>query len=148
VKALVLVMFAWSGASATCAANEEALSQEREPVAVAIEALAESPESYLDRSVRITGTLTNAGTNYFTDTRIVLVDDEEREIYVQPWLPLSVPPSPRGAGAEKDTLARYLDKTVELTGIWKEGRLEQVGRAHFLEVSAARILYAESSGRD
>ena len=106
--------------------------------------LAAQPEKYLKRTISVTGTLANQGTNYFTDVRIVLKDDQGHSIPVRPWLPTSLPPSPPGrpTGGEKQpaVMSDFLDKKVELVAMVQKGELRRVGNVYFLEVTSARVI--------
>src|SRR5262245_17993985 len=58
-----------------------------------------NPEAFAGKRIVVEGLLDNAGTNFFTDLRLVLKDIEgSGALFVQPWLPLEVPPGPGGAG--------------------------------------------------
>lgn len=68
-------------------------------------------------TVRVRGVLTNVGTNYFTDLRVVIADPTrpgEASLIVQPWLPTEVRPRP--GGTKPPVLSDFLDKEVILTG--------------------------------
>src|SRR5262245_24526289 len=70
-----------------------------------------NPQAFTGKRIVVEGLLDNAGTNFFTDLRLVLKNVEgSGAIFVQPWLPLEVPPGPGGAGPEPETLAAYLNK--------------------------------------
>lgn len=108
-----------------------------------IKSVASDPTRFIGKTVTLSGTLANQGKNYFTDL-VVILNDEKKEnfIYVEPWLPTSVPPALPGIPA-RETLADYLDQKVELSGTLRFGELRRVGEAHFLEVTSARILPKE-----
>lgn len=107
-------------------------------MAPSVKALQEDPERFLDRTVRIKGTLINAGGKYFDDKarRIVIRDSQGNEVDVQPWIPLSFPPGRRG---EKKSLSSYLDKVIEIVG--KVERLSRDGKESFvLTVDSAEVV--------
>ena len=129
-------------AVASCAgempATSATLRSQQQPVDVST--VASNPERFVGRSLTLRGTLSNNGKNYFTDLIVVLTDDKDESfVYIQPWLPTSVPPSLPGT-APRDTLSNYLDKKVELEGTLRFGEVKKVGDAHYLEVTSARIL--------
>ncbi len=108
---------------------------------MSLKSLASSPQDYSTESVRIVGTLDNEGTNFFTDLRVVLKNDEGDTIYVRPWLPMSTPPSPRGGGEEgPKVLSQYLGKKVELTAVVERGTLKKVGEVYLLKVESCKVL--------
>ncbi len=113
-----------------------------QPNSVAVKELATNPGAFVDRPLKVSGTLENAGRNYFTDLKVVLTDEEDNFVYVKPWLPIETPPAPPG-GRERETLSEYLDQRVELTGNLKLERLKNVGRTYVLNVSSAKILPEE-----
>jgi len=83
--------------------------------------LAQNPGKFLDKGVIVTGTLKNAGENYFRDMRLVLLDDKGNSISVRPWLPLEVPP-PRPGPARRErpkVLSDFLNRALEIKGIWQ-----------------------------
>ncbi len=106
-----------------------------------VEALAVNPEKYLGRTVQVSGRLENMGKNYFTDLRVVLRDDGGNSVYVIPWLPVELPPSPPGASkARPPTLSQYLDKTVKLIAVLERATLKGVGGVYSLRVQSAEII--------
>ena len=97
-----------------------------------------NPDAFAGKRIVVEGLLDNAGTNFFTDLRLVLKDVEgSGALFVQPWLPLEAPPGP-GAGPEPETLAAYLDKRVILQGIYQQDNIPRVGRTRVLVVESAR----------
>lgn len=67
--------------------------------------------------VSIKGQLQNAGTNYFTDSRLVLKNGSG-EIDVEAWLPMTVEDPMDSAGVDKPkVISDYLGKNVVLTGM-------------------------------
>ncbi|MGH9313544.1 MAG: hypothetical protein ACRD1S_10140 [Vicinamibacterales bacterium] len=102
--------------------------------------LLDNPKTFVDVPVRVRGRLVNAGGNYFSRTRrIVLRDANGRELAVEPWLPLSAPTTQAG-GSSRPTLAEYLDKNVELSGTIQSKTVEGSGVQHFLRVAEASVL--------
>jgi hypothetical protein len=113
------------------------------PLQLSIRQLAERPGDYLNKSVKVSGTLVNQGKNYFTDLLLVLKDDESKTVYVKPWLPASLPPAPPGRGGNEkrpEVLTDYLNKKVELTAVVQKGELRRAGDVYYLEVHSARRL--------
>jgi hypothetical protein len=106
----------------------------------------------LNQQVTLVGVLEFVGTNYFTDPRFVLVDDQGTRISVTPWLPLEVPPSMPGApaGPRPATMADFRGKRVSLTGIVRSGppaRPTPTGAAGtYIEVRRAVIVTAPTAG--
>lgn len=87
--------------------------------------------------VEIEGKLDNAGTNYFTDRRIIL-RDETGEIDVQAWLPLTAA-QPHDDGSRPEVLSDYLGKQVVLIGMVTKQPAKGVvgGRATFVVENAS-----------
>jgi hypothetical protein len=109
-----------------------------QPVQVlSIKDVALTPEKYLNRKIRLTGTLVNLGTNYFKDRRIALRDTEGNTIEIQPWLPLEIP---QGSRSNPPTLAGYLDKRVEIVGAVKSKTTEDGGESLVLDVKSAEVI--------
>ena len=91
------------------------------------------------------GRLVNAGTNYFTDRRIVLVDvNSDTSIAVRAWLPLESYPAQDPNVPQPPTMAQFLDKNVELIVTPTMTPVKGLGIVPVLEVHAARILDAPS----
>jgi hypothetical protein len=89
---------------------------------VTVAELAKDPEKFLDKSFVVTGTLKNAGENYFRDMRLVLLDDKGNSISVRPWLPLEVPP-PRPGPAKRErpkVMSGFLNRALEIKGVWQK----------------------------
>jgi hypothetical protein len=112
------------------------------PQTVSVAAVSARPEDYVGKSLRVTGTLENEGSNYFTDLRVVLRDAQGNAIRVRPWLPTALPPAPSRPGTKAPaTLSQFLGKKVELTSEVSRGTLppkeEQV---YFLQVKSARVV--------
>jgi hypothetical protein len=111
------------------------------PGELARRAQGEMPEG----EVQVRGILVNKGTNYFTDQRFVLRDPETgAEIYVRPWLPLSVSRLPGGEVAPSDGVpsvqSDFLGKEVILKGHFSEGQLKGVGTVDVLTVDEAQVI--------
>ncbi len=108
---------------------------------LSVKSVAENPEQYLGKTLRVTGRLENKGTNYFTDLRVVLKDDQCNFVYVRPWLPTELPPSPPGyTGERRPVLSQYLGNEVELTTVLERGTLKKVGEVYLLKVKSAKVL--------
>jgi hypothetical protein len=95
--------------------------------------------------VQIRGILVNKSANYFTDQRLVLRDPNTgTEIYVRPWLPLSVGRSPSGERSSTEAMppvqSDFLGKEVILKGHFATGQLKGVGTVDLLTVDEARIV--------
>lgn len=105
-----------------------------------ISKLAGSPAGMEGRRVEMTGTLDNAGANYFTDLRPVLRDGRGNEIPVAAWLPLSVPPPRPGANAvsRPRLMSDLLGKRVRLSGVW-----EKTDSGHMLRVEKDELIKEE-----
>ena len=95
-----------------------------------------------NKPVTVEGFLTNAGTNFFTDRRVVLKDDKNARdgVLVQPWLPAATPPPPPGAQSSTATLSDYLGRKVAITGVLKDGVVKNVGPTKVLHVQSVTIL--------
>jgi len=109
------------------------------PPRASVKAVAQDPAAWLDKEASLSGTLENRGSNYFTDLRVVLRDDEGHVLAVKPWLPVSVPPGP-GPGPRPRTLSQYLGKKVDLLATLRRGELRNAGTSYYLEVKEARTL--------
>lgn len=92
-------------------------------------------------TVSVRGHLKNAGTNYFTDNRLVLTGkDQHGQINVQPWLPAKAA-LPLGTGnPRRPVQSDYLDKEVVLTGQLKVRPVKGVGITKVLVVEKADVL--------
>ncbi len=114
-----------------------------EVVPVAVAELIERAEEGTDQRFMVVGRLVNAGTNYFTDRRIVLVDvDSDTLIDVRAWLPLESYPAQDPNVPQPPTMAQVLDKNVELIVTPTMTPVKGMGIVPVLEVHAARILDA------
>jgi len=126
--------------ASVCAAAPTEQDRQAEPV-VSVEALATSPDQYLGKTVRVKGILENEGTNYFTDMRLVLKDQEGNFVHVRPWLPLETPPAPPNAPEPKpETLSRFLGETVDLVATLDRDTVRRVGEVYLLVVKSAKIV--------
>ena len=89
--------------------------------------------------VKVEGTLENAGTNYFTDRRLVLKEvDGEGEINVQAWLPMTAQPS-TDPSKRREVMSDFLGKKVILTGKVTQQPVKGVGVTEVLVVKAAHV---------
>lgn len=144
VSSVVLALSTTVGTG--CAAPASQAAEVRSPAAdssqskvVSIEDLVAKPEVYVEQPIRVRGKLRNAGTNYFTDRRIVLTDAKGRILDVKPWLPLSRP-APSGRTQSGPTLAEYLDHEVEIEGSLVRRSEPDRGNDYILDVKSARVL--------
>ena len=95
--------------------------------------------------VQVRGILVNKGTNYFTDQKFMLRDpDTGEEIFVRPWLPLSISRVPGGnQSSAEGTLSvqsDFVGKEVILKGHFSEGQLKGIGTVDVLTVEEAQII--------
>lgn len=111
---------------------------------ISLQSLLANGDARLGQTVYVVGILENIGRNFFTDLRVVLKDRKSEDaafVYVRPWLPLELPPGPRGGQKERPlTLSNYLGKKVQLKAVLSRGMLRNVGEVNLLEVKAAKIL--------
>ena len=135
VFALVLAGFAGSAWAA------ETPSAKDSNALVTVESLATESQRHLGRTVRVRGTLQNAGSNYFTDLRVELRDEKGHSVAVEPWLPTSLPPGPKRPGVTPPrTLSTFLGKQVELVAELQHGERQKAGVGYFLKVKAAELV--------
>lgn len=114
-----------------------------EAVLVSVAELIERAGEGTNQRFRVVGKLVNAGTNYFTDRRIVLVDvDSDTSIAVRVWLPLESYPAQDPNVPQPPTMAQFLDKNVELIVTPTKSPVKGMGIVPVLVVHAARILDA------
>ena len=136
----VLAVTSTSSADARCQ-TDKTENQEKVAITATVESLTHNSDRYIKRTVRVVGRLQNEGKNYFTDLRIVLKDEQGNSVYVRPWLPAEVPPSPPGiAGPRPQLLSQFLGKEVELTAVVEWGILKNRGLVHLLNVKSARVI--------
>jgi hypothetical protein len=138
----ILVVAATSQSTAeACCQTDKPEIQEEVAITVTVGALAHNPDRYLKKTVRVVGRLENEGKNYFTDLRIALRDKQGNSVYVRPWLPAELPPSPPGfAGRRPQLLSQLLGKEVELTAVVERGIVKNRGQVHLLNVKSARVV--------
>jgi len=85
------------------------------PPAVSLKTLTQSPHSFSNVEIRISGTLMNEARNYFRDPlNLFLSDGEGYKVRVAPWIRMETPPNQKGMGPP--TIPQYLNQPVELTG--------------------------------
>jgi M6 family metalloprotease-like protein len=94
------------------AAFQPAAVQNISALAPALEALPD----FASKAVTISGTISNAGTNLFTDRQLVFVDDNGTSIPVTIAAPLEFPASPSSATASVPDLGNLYGKPVRITG--------------------------------
>jgi hypothetical protein len=95
-----------------------------------------------DKPVTVEGTLSNSGSNYFTDLRVILKDSKESAegVLVQPWLPVETPPKPESTGRSAPALSDYFGKKVVINGVLTDGVVKKVGATKLLRVDSVRIV--------
>src|SRR5262245_34575674 len=137
-------VFLLTGSVLACSQDKPPANPSEGPQTVSVESLSAHPESYVGKTLRVTGTLENQGSNYFTDLRVALRDALGNAIRVRPWLPTSLPPGPsRPGGGTKapPTLSQFLGKKVELTSEVNQGQLPpRDEKVYFLQVKSARVV--------
>lgn len=117
--------------------------REQTTSAVSVERIVSAPAAFRGERVVVRGRMTSVGTNYFTDLRVVLTEPGSPEIfiYVRPWLPVELPPSPPGVKTVRPPLlSDYLDRMVELIAVVDHGPLKHAGEVDYLSVESARLL--------
>jgi len=137
---VTMAVFSGSSWHADCQSSR---SENKEEVSLtpSVGSLAQHPDKYLNNTVRLAGRLENEGKNYFTDLRVVLRDAQGNRVYVRPWLPAELPPSPPGyTGKKPQVLSQYLGKEVELTAVVERGTLKNVGEVYLLNVKSAKVV--------
>jgi hypothetical protein len=95
-----------------------------------------------NKQVTVEGTLTNSGTNYFTDLRVLLKDNKDSQsgVLVQPWLPVETPPRQTSRSSSTPTLSDFLGKKVEIRGVLTDSVVKHVGSSKVLRVESARTI--------
>jgi len=142
MRRITLAILAGAALASTCSAqappaNDAPLAAPLTTVA----ALVEEAKSGAGGRYRVVGRLVNAGTNLFTDRRVVLVDGDTGEtIAVQPWLPLEALPAQDPNLPQRQTLAEFLSREVELLVTPTLAPVKGVGVVPVLEVHAARVI--------
>ena len=109
----------------------------RQPAALSpAEALALDPGS----SVTVRGVLKNAGSNYFTDQRLVITapSDSDARLDVRAWMPAASGQT-RSAPLAASPQAEFLDREVTLTGRVEMQEVKGAGRRKVLVVEKAEI---------
>jgi hypothetical protein len=129
---------------AVLAAFFVAASLHAQPVAgnVSPSELLANKDQLTNQPVTVEGTLSNSGTNYFTDLRVILKDhkDSSEGVLVQPWLPVEVPPNAKSGDTAAPTLSDYIGKKVVIKGVLTDGVVRKVGPTKVLRVDSARIV--------
>jgi hypothetical protein len=126
-----------AGCASSSAAPQAAATPDKTKTATVAE-MAAQPDKFLGGAVRVTGRLENAGDNYFSRRRRIVLTDGKSSIDVTPWLPIEVPPSP--SGQQRPTLATYLDQDVELLGTLRRTETRPGAPAFLLEVRDAKVV--------
>jgi hypothetical protein len=95
-----------------------------------------------DKPVTVEGTLSNSGSNFFTDLRVILKDskDSAEGVLVQPWLPVETPSKPDSTGRSAAVLSDYFGKKVIINGVLTDGVVKKVGATKLLRVDSVRIV--------
>lgn len=95
-------------------------------------------------TVKVQGRLENAGTNYFTDKRLVLIDKASgSQVNVREWLPASIALPRSGAMPKPVVTSDYLGKEVVVTGRVEEQPVKGVGVTKVLIVEGVEVLPKE-----
>jgi len=106
-----------------------------------IENVTKNPVLYFDSLVTISGTLINAGKDYFKDLRLVLKDSAGSTLKVLPWLPVEVPPVQNPSIPRPKILSDYLNKKVTLKGYLRQDKTSQVNiLIYYFEVKEVEII--------
>lgn len=121
------------GTAFICVANDS----NSEKVVTTSEAKAAATDGDQAEIMTLEGKLQNAGTNYFTDRRIVL-KDSKGEIDVQAWLPLTAA-EPSSGSDKPEVLSDYLGKHVVLTGMVSKQPIKGVGVTEVFVVENANV---------
>lgn len=102
-----------------------------EIIFVTVADLVDSPNTFLDRKVKVTGTLINTKSSYFPSPDFAITDSGASRFSVTSWLPLEIPPPPPGTSEEQPrTMQLYLNRKVNLVGTVKKS-----GPSFYLEVT-------------
>lgn len=137
-----VVLFAVSAANAGCAPQvppgDPSVSPTPALPLVTLKALLEKLADYRDRDFRVSGILENAGTNYFTDQRLVLRDKDGRSVPVRAWLPMEMPKGPPDR-PKGPVMSDFLGKTVTLEATLVRGEMPRLGVVDYLKVDKATI---------
>ncbi|WP_426421759.1 hypothetical protein [Bradyrhizobium genosp. A] len=88
----------------------------------------------LNNNLVVEGVLENAGTNYFTNSRLVIKQPgSDESVIVRLKTPLEVQRPPKDQQSAPPTQADYLGKKVKIQGVLKEQFVRGLGRAVVLE---------------
>lgn len=111
---------------------------------VSMKEVIDTPDSYIDSLLKVSGTLVNRGGDYFKNLQIVLEDTLGNSIPVTIWVPIEIPPVLDPSKPRPKVLHDYLDKEIELTGYLRKGGLMQSSEYEYhIEVKEAKVLYEE-----
>ena len=95
-------------------------------------------------TVKVQGRLENAGTNYFTDRRLILIDEASgSQVNVREWRPASIALPRSGATPMPEVTSDYLGKEVVVTGRVEEQPVKGVGVTKVLIVEGVEVLPKE-----
>ena len=135
---ICLLLFAASAGPA-CAVEKTSPATPDSSIAVTLQSLTADAQRYVGQTIRVRGTLENAGTNYFTDLRVQLRDEKGHSIAVNPWLPTALPPGPKRPGVTPpETLSTFLGNQVELVAEVQHGEMPKAGTVFYLKVKGAQ----------
>ncbi|MDA9414094.1 hypothetical protein XH81_04355 [Bradyrhizobium sp. CCBAU 25360] len=88
----------------------------------------------MNSNLVVEGVLENEGTNYFTNSRLVIEQPgSDKSVVVRLRTPLEIQRPPSGQQSIPPTQADYLGKKVKIQGVLKEQFVRGLGRAVVLE---------------
>jgi hypothetical protein len=95
----------------------------------------------LNKQLVVEGTLQNAGTNYFTNSRLVLKQSDSTDVLVVKLrVPLEIPRPANDTQNSPATASDYLGKKVRIKGVLKEENVRGLGRVIVLESTAPTVI--------
>lgn len=93
-------------------------------------------DKLLNNNLVVEGVLENEGTNYFTNSRLVIKQPgSDKSLVVRLRTPLETQRPPNDQQSAPPTQADYLGKKVKIQGVLKEQFVRGVGRAVVLETA-------------
>ena len=95
-----------------------------------VDALLHNPQSFVGKSISLSGVIQNTGTNYFTNLNLTLTDPTGRSVPVTVVAPTELPPSALNDSTPTHpaTISNYLGKSVTATGTIVEREVQGQGR--------------------
>jgi hypothetical protein len=121
-----------------CAASAQNAA---EPKNLTPSEVVQNQAKFLNKELVVEGTLQNAGTNYFTNSRLVLKQADSPDVLVvKMHLPLEVFRPASDAQNSPATPSDYLGKKVKLKGVLKEEEVRGLGRVIVLDSAAATVI--------